>query len=299
MRTTSFDFDEIGTHWRIDIPSDTPLILQKKLLKKIISLIDDFDKIYSRFREDSLVIQMSKKKGRYILPDNSFSLIMLYEELYNLTKGAFTPLIGQTLVDAGYDAQYSLIPKKIKNPPAWEDVMSYRNSILTLKKPALLDFGACGKGYLIDLVSELLKKDKVNSFCVDAGGDIYYANHKKNSLPVGLEDPDDPTQVIGSAFIYNQSICASAGNRRRWGRFHHIIDPYTLSSPSKIKATWTIAESSLLADALTTCLFFTKADVLLNKYDFSYLIIFEDNSFEVSKDFPGEIFKSGRIKKSI
>ncbi len=290
MQTTSFNFEEIGTRWRIDIPAHSPRIQQKNILKEIIGLIDSFDKTYSRFRPDSLITKISQKKGKYLLPENALPLISLYHELYILTDGAFTPLIGQVLSDAGYDAAYSLIPKKLKPPPSWKNVLNYTNPYLILKKPALLDFGAAGKGYLIDLISGLLQKNKINSFSIDAGGDIYYRNTNKKSLPVGLENPDDPTQIIGIAHIYNQGICASAGNRRRWGNFHHIIDPRTLSSPNKIKAAWVIAATSLLADALATCLFFTSADSLLKKYDFSYLIVLKDNSLKVSQKFPGEIF---------
>ena len=78
-----------------------------------------------------------------------------------------------------------------------------------------MDFGAAGKGYLIDLVAKVLQKHKLDYFCVDAGGDMFYHNIGNEKLRVGLEHPDNPKQVIGVANIYNQSICASAGNRRR------------------------------------------------------------------------------------
>jgi thiamine biosynthesis lipoprotein len=161
-----------------------------------------------------------------------------------------------------------------------------------MKKPALLDVGAAGKGYLIDLVTETIRKHKLDYFCVDAGGDMFYYNTGNEKLRVGLEHPDNPSQVIGVAEIYNQSICASAGNRRKWGEFHHIIDPQSLTSPRAIKATWVIADTGLLADGIATCLFFVPAKKLLNTYQFSYAIVNEDNSLEISKDFPAEIFSS-------
>jgi len=289
MQTTSFKFEAIGTHWQIDIPHDTDDVKRQYLLKKIIDLIEDFDKTYSRFRSDSLVTDMAHKKGRYALPDNAEALLFLYKELYELTEHRFTPLIGQVLVDAGYDAIYSFKPKKMYHPPRWEEVLDYAVPTLFMKKPALLDFGAAGKGYIIDIVSDFLKKEKMTYFCVDAGGDMFYFNKSNEKLRVGLEHPDYPSQVIGVATIRNQSICASAGNRRRWREFHHILNPHTLSSTHTVKATWVIAGNAFLADALATCLFFVEAKKL-QKYHFSYALVDEENRLEVSPDFSGEIF---------
>lgn len=290
MQTTSFTFETIGTHWQIDIPDDTTSEHRAKILDEVIAVIEDFDSVYSRFREDSLITKMSLQKGTYRLPDDAKKLIKLYKELYDITDHAFTPLIGQVLVEAGYDAKYSLKPKKLHHPTDWEEIISYKHPEITMKQPALLDFGAAGKGYLIDLVSEVLQKNKLSYFCVDAGGDMYFKTNSKDKLRVGLEHPDNPTQVIGVAKIRNQSICASAGNRRKWAEFHHIIDPHSLTSTHKIKATWVIADTGLLADGIATCLFFIPAEKLLKKYHFSYALINEDNTFEVSKDFPAEVY---------
>jgi thiamine biosynthesis lipoprotein ApbE len=40
--------------------------------------------------------------------------------------------------------------------------------------PVMLDFGAAGKGYLIDIVADILRQEQIESFCVDAGGDMIY-----------------------------------------------------------------------------------------------------------------------------
>jgi thiamine biosynthesis lipoprotein len=107
---------------------------------------------------------------------------------------------------------------------------------------------------------------------------------------VALEHPDDPTQAVGVATITNQSICGSAGNRRVWGDFHHIINPETQESPMHIKALWVVANSTLLADALATCLFFMDSSILKEHYDFEYLIVKDDYTTEQSLGFPAELF---------
>ncbi len=288
----SYTFEAIGTHWQIDIYEQLALQERERLLSDIMARIHVFDVAYSRFREDSLVTTMSRAAGTYALPMDAEPMLKLYHALYTLTEGAFTPLIGQTLVEAGYDATYSLKSKELHTPPTWDEVLSWDTPNLTIKKPALLDFGAAGKGYLIDLVGEVLEDNSVHSFCIDAGGDILHRRADGELLRVGLEHPADLSQVVGVATIGNQSICGSAGNRRAWQGFHHTINPHTLTSPQHILATWTVAPSTMLADALSTCLYFIPAEKLRAHYHFEYLVLRADYSVETSSNFPAELFVS-------
>lgn len=282
-------FEAIGTTWQIDLPDGLLVSTREKIFQNIRARIEIFDRHYSRFREDSLVSKISKKTGIYTLPPDAELLFSLYENLYHLTGGVVTPLIGNTLVDAGYDENYSLKSKILTSPLPWENVLERKGLKLLVKQPVILDFGAAGKGYLIDIVAGIIHAEKVSSFCVDAGGDMIYFNSEQ-SLRVGLEHPIDPTKVIGVATILNQSLCGSAGNRRKWGKFHHIINPHTLESPKNILAIWVVAQTTLLADGLTTALFFIDPAILQKEFQFAYLIVHQDFSIQISDNFPGEIF---------
>lgn len=283
----TFAFEAIGTHWSIDLFEELSPEGQTALLRSVESRIEVFDRAYSRFRPDSLVIEMAARAGEYVLPDDAAPMMELYERLYRLTDGAFTPLIGQTLVEAGYDAGYSLVPKTLHATPAWDDVIEYAHPRLVLKRPALLDFGAGGKGYLAGLVGRVIEDAGVRAYCVNAGGDIVC---RGAALRVGLEDPRDAGKAIGVATIRDGSICGSAGNRRAWGEFHHTVDPRTLASPRHILATWAMANTGLLADALATALYFSDARILRSVYAFEYVILYADLSVERSDGAPVELF---------
>ena len=84
MQTTLFTFEAIGTHWKIDIPQNTPISKRTILLEEIIATIEDFDKTYSRFRADSLITTMSQKKEDIIsltMPKNYSNYIKNYMRL--------------------------------------------------------------------------------------------------------------------------------------------------------------------------------------------------------------------------
>jgi thiamine biosynthesis lipoprotein len=282
-------FEAIGTYWQIDINSKN----KKKVANvftKIKKRIDEFDRTYSRFRDDSLIMKFAKKPGSIKLPADSKKLFSLYLKLYRLTDGLFTPLVGNLLEDAGYDKDYSLKKKKLTPSLSWEESIRFHYPNLEFKKPAILDFGAGGKGYLIDIIAKILEKNSLFDFVIDAGGDILFKTSKNQSLKVGLENPLKTDEVIGVCEIKNNSISGSSGNRRKWENFHHIINPKTLSSPTNILATWAIAKNAFLSDVLATCLFLVSPNKLKKHFNFHYLILKKDFSIIKSSNFPGKLF---------
>lgn len=290
MISRKIDFEAIGTLWSIDLidlPTEFPF---EEIVNLIKGKIEEFDKLFSRFRKDSLVLEISQTKGIYNIPRENWEMIYLYKDLYELTKGLVTPLIGTLLEQSGYDRDYSLVAKKLEKPLAWNQAITLDYPRIRIKKPILLDFGALGKGHIIDLISKLFFSYDIHNFCIDAGGDILYKTQKDNFLKIGLEHPDNSKQVIGVVSIKNESICASAGNRRKWGKFHHIMNPQTLKSADEIKATWVIADSAMLADALCTCLFFVEPEQINNRFSFEYLILYPNNSIKKSANFSAELF---------
>lgn len=289
MKNTKLVFEAIGSHWVIDIFDFPKSLSPEKLEKIILDRIEIFDKTYSRFRKDSLVWRISEKAGEYKFPSDSKDLFALYDQLYKITDGAFTLLIGNTLSEAGYDSSYSLTPQEIHKVPDISEIYSFDYPVLTIKKPYILDFGGLGKGYLVDVISNLLIENGIESFCVDGSGDIFCKNLEK-PVRVGLENPKDFKQVIGVVELNNKSICASSGSRRKWDKYHHIIDPNTLKSPDKILSTWVVAKNAFTADAMATCLFLTSPKKLLKYFDFEYLILNSDFTISKSQNFSAELF---------
>ena len=135
-------FEAIGTKWSIE----TNKTLTKQLQEAIFTTIEAFDKTYSRFRSDSLVSEISRNAGIYTFPADMDRLFSFYEQLYDITHGKVTPLIGAVLEKAGYDPTYSFIPSKQEDTPLWQQVMHRNGTVLEVTQPITLDVGAAGKG---------------------------------------------------------------------------------------------------------------------------------------------------------
>ncbi|MDB5183542.1 MAG: FAD:protein transferase [Candidatus Saccharibacteria bacterium] len=282
MQKHSWHFEAIGTKWSID----TLDVLHDEVKARITSLIEDFDRTYSRFRDDSLVSEIAVKTGEYDFPENAGLLIEFYKRLYTATDGAVSPLVGNILSDAGYDKDYSLQPGSTTKAPVWDDAFVWHETHVTTKLPVLIDFGAAGKGYLVDIISRYLDGYGLNQYTIDGSGDMHVRGH---SEIIGLENPYDATMVIGTAAVENESLCASAVNRRAWGDWHHVIDPRTGQPTREIVATWVVAPTTLEADGLATALFFVGPDNL-SAWKFTYVRLFADGHIEHSPNFVGELY---------
>jgi len=276
-----WQFDAIGTRWSIE--TERPLgDVQNRLAERI----DAFDRTYSRFRDDSLVTKVAASPGVYHFPADAEDLIAAYRYLYDLTDGAVSPLIGGTLESAGYDKEYSLHAATIRDVPEWDDVMVWHGAVVTVKQAVLLDFGAVGKGYLIDLLAELLERNGHGRYIIDASGDIRMAGYEQT---IGLENPYDPSEVIGSAVIKSGSLCASATNRRAWGEWHHVVDARSARPTRDVVATWVTAPLARDADGLATALFFLPKKSWQQQAA-EYVRLFADGTIERSAGFVGELY---------
>jgi FAD:protein FMN transferase len=281
-----FVFDGIGTRWEIS----TPLPLGPSLRARLLARVEEFDADWSRFRSDSLVTAMAREPGRYDFPAEADQLGELYRTLYRLSGGAMTPLIGASLERLGYDADYSLRPAGSALPaPAWDAVLDWTGTAITAHAPVVLDIGAAGKGLLVDLLAAELAADGVDSYVIDASGDLLA--HGVGAMQVGLEHPYNPEQAIGIVQLDGRSLCASAANRRAWDDgLHHVLDGMTGQPVRTAVATWAMADTAVLADALATALFFVPGSELQETFGFSWLTVFSDGSAAYSEEFEGTLF---------
>lgn len=290
-----FTFEAIGTQWEIE----TYEPLGRRLQQCILNRIQQFDATYSRFRPDSLVSRVAAASdgGCFDFPDDSVALFDLYERLHTATAGAVDPLVGRDLELLGYDQTYSLTPASnlvraeahARGRATWsKDIIRDGTSLVT-RRPLVIDVGAAGKGYLVDIVSEILREAGFTQFVVDGSGDMRHAG--ESSLRVGFEHPFDPRLAIGVANLQDRALCASAVTKRAWGDgLHHVLDARTGVPVRDVVATWVVANDAAIADGLATALFFTKADHLAEVFRFSYVRMFADGRAEISQNFDGKLF---------
>ncbi len=251
--------------------------------------IDAFDREWSRFRDDSVVSGLARAGGSVPAPPDAADMLGLYAELSAATDGAVNPLVGAALARRGYDPGYSLVDRGASPAPgAWRDILTWSTTRLTLAEPAVIDVGALGKGRLVDLVIEALSPWAPDDVVVDAGGDLAARGEPQR---VGLEHPYDSRRAIGVIEVTDAALCASATNRRAWGDgLHHVLDARTGEPVRTIAATWAVAPTAMVADAMATALFFDGGPRLAHERGVEWVRMTTDGRVEWSPGSKAELF---------
>ncbi|MGC0370327.1 FAD:protein FMN transferase [Microbacterium sp. SLBN-111] len=279
-------FDAIGTAWSID--TEEPLSPAARIA--VSAVVEDFDREWSRFRDDSLVMALAEGRVSSVpSPEDTDAMLALYDELDVATGGAVNPLVGDALARLGYDARLTLAPWGAPEPaPHWRDVVTWGSGILSLSRPATLDVGALGKGRLVDRVLREVQRHVGGDVVVDGSGDLAV---RGTPVRVGLEHPYDHARAIGVIEVRDAALCASAVTRRAWGDgLHHVLDARTGAPVRAYAATWAIADTAMRADALATALFFDGGPELAAAWGAPWVRMRTEGRVEWSPGFDGEIF---------
>lgn len=290
----AWTFEAIGVPWSIEAPGGVPAAAREAVARRIAR----FDADWSRFRDDSLVARIAAAAGSWPLPPDAAPLLGLYEQLYALTGGRMSPLVGASLERLGYDAAYRLEPSGPPlAAPAWEDAITLVRSAdgdlrLDAAAPVTLDVGAAGKGLLVDLVGAELLEHGVSDAVVDASGDLRAWGG--TGIRVALQNPANPGKAIGVVELADgRALCASALDRRRWGEgLHHIVDAVTGRPVDEgVIGTFAVADSALVADGAATALFLADPQAIGDRLGVEWVRMLSNGSIESSADWKGELFR--------
>ena len=130
-----------------------------------------------------------------------------------------------------------------------------------------IDLGGIGKGYTVDCIVEMLKRNGVTSAFVDAGGSAFYALGSppgSTAWQVGIRDPYDKDKHIMLLSLRDRSLSTS-GNYERFfevdGKIYcHILDPRTGRPVEGMLSATALAPTAMESDALSTAFFVLGSD---------------------------------------
>ncbi|MGN6220514.1 MAG: FAD:protein FMN transferase [Microbacterium sp.] len=289
MAAASWRFEAIGTAW--EVVTDAPLPAAAR--DAVQTVIDAFDREWSRFRADSVVSALAVEGGSVPAPADAAPMLDAFAALGAATGGAVNPLVGASLDALGYDAAYSLRDDGQRPAPSdWRERLTWRDGTLSLSGPAMIDVGALGKGRLVDLVLDVVAAARPGDIVVDAGGDLAVRGRPHR---IGLEHPFDPRRAIGVWEVADAALCASAVNRRSWpsatgATLHHVLDARTGQPVRTYAATWAVAADAMTADAIATALFFEGGSRLAHEWGAEWVRMTTDGAVEWSPGCGADLF---------
>ena len=242
-----------------------------KYLDEIENIYKKYHKLTDRYNEYDNIkniyyIKNNKSEEEYIKIDNELYDIISYGiDYYDKTNG---------LVDISMGNVIDVWKKYRDNKngvPSIEELEKANNNIkIELKDGKIknnhpnIDLGSIAKGYTTKVVGEYLKKQNINKFLINAGGNVLVGDKNKKDYLIGIEDPNSKDDIFDIVKGSNIAVVTSGGYERYYEyngkKYHHIINPKTLYPTDNMKSVTVVTSDSALADILSTYLFLLNID---------------------------------------
>ena len=258
------------THFHLHIEDENEFLYEKD----IINIIDNFELVFSRFKEDSILSKLNKSR-ELIVPDIFLKLLKKNIYIFNYTNGYFNPSV--SIDKFWYSNNYynnSNISDLNKN------IIIDGNNV-KLIWDLYIDFWASWKWFLVDIIVSFLNSRWVKKFFINFWWDIFvnwYINN--NNLSVWIIDPFDEINNLFSINLSNESISTSWIYKRKWvvnnKNFHHILNPKTNSNNDEIISVSIIWNDCTFTDSIATSIIamgLTQWIDFLNKNNINAIII--------------------------
>jgi thiamine biosynthesis lipoprotein len=259
--------------------------------------IDESMSVYKPTSEVSLV-NAKAADGPMRISKELFDLLTTAKEYSVITEGAFD--ITYASVGYMYDFRNHLRPDEAQIAKALPAI-DYRHVLLDPKNQTVqfsqpgvrIDLGGIAKGYSVDQAIEVLKSMGITRAYVGAGGDSRIIGDRFGKpWVVGIRDPrKGPGEVIARIPLVNAAISTSGDYERFFEengvRYHHIIDPHTGHSASKVRSATVIGPYATRTDGLSKTAFVLGPDKALEIYnrldDIDAIIVKLDGTIVYSK----------------
>jgi thiamine biosynthesis lipoprotein len=206
-----------------------------------------------------------------------FDLLKTSIEYSQLTGGAFD--VTYASVGFMYDFRQRVRPDEKQIQEALPGI-NYRHLILDAKARTVkfaragvrVDLGGIGKGHAVDRAIAVLQARGVQHALVSAGGDSRIIGDRfGNPWVVGIRHPDRKDEVIARIPLEDAALSTSGDYERyfdeRGVRYHHIIDPKTGRSASKVRSATIIGPTATRTDGLSKTAFVLGPEKALELYN--------------------------------
>jgi thiamine biosynthesis lipoprotein len=256
----------MGTFCEIQI-YDADKVKAEKAAKEALDEMTRVDGLLSNYVEASELSVMNREaaQGPFRASRELYDFVRECRKFNLATLGAFDPTVGQLARAWGFFSTKPAKPSEeaialAKSKSGFDKVRlnDSRRTISYTVSGLEIDPGGIGKGYAVDRAVEVLKRRKIKSALVSAGGSTLYGlGHPpgRNFWRVGIKDPSRGTQLLAYALLYNNSVSTSGvleqSVREADRRYSHIFDPRTGEPIEGICQVSVIAPKAMDSDALT------------------------------------------------
>lgn len=296
-----------GTVYHITYQSD------KDMQADIVAELKKVDNALSTFNSTSVISLVNQNKP--VKLDKMFTDVFTLSQKISVdTEGAFDITVAPLVNLWGFGFKQGVPPSRhavdsIRTTVGYDKVSLKAGRIVKDNPRTMLDCSAIAKGYGVDVVANYLRRQGVQNFIVEIGGEIVSRGLSEKRLPwkIGVTKPVDDSlqlnQQIQTVLNVKDKAMATSGNYRNFyyknGRkYAHTIDPKTgYPVQHTILSATVLADNCATADAYATSIMvmgLDKAKKLLERHpELMAYIIYS------GKDGSNQVWYSPTMKEKI
>lgn len=205
----------------------------------ILSYLEYIEQEFSRFRTNNELMRLNEANRDEAISVSPilFDLLKKAEEYRLKTEGRFSPYMLSQLESHGYrqsfpfnvaDRETPFKPYQMESQP----LLFLKGNRIMKKTDQKIDLGGIAKGYAVEAIAKWLQTQTHSKYgIVDGGGDMAMWSDGEKTWNIGVMDPFNEENVIGSFSIQNGGIATSNIIYRSWmqgeSKKHHILDGRT------------------------------------------------------------------------
>jgi FAD:protein FMN transferase len=225
------------------------------------------DRLLSNYRPESEWSQVNRYAAERPVKVSGelFHLLSACVEYSRQSEGAFDISVGPLMKVWGFYKGSGHLPQRAEVLKALEKV-GYRNILLDASNKTVrfaregveLDPGGIGKGYAVDRMVDILRRDGIGSALVSASGSSIYALGAppgETGWKVRIRDPKDEAKTVTEVTLKNESMSTSGSYEKFfWAEgkiYSHIMDPRTGYPSTGMLSASVIAPLTLDSEAWT------------------------------------------------
>ncbi|WP_229217089.1 FAD:protein FMN transferase [Dyadobacter luteus] len=269
-------------------------VQNRNLKTHIDSILTEFDKSLSLYREDSELSLFNRSHAIRLTTPYFYPVLVKSKEVYEATEGMFDPTILPLTEAYGFGAKKTnpisdIATDSILSLIGFGQIQFDSIMVSKNKEHVRLDFNGIAQGYSVDVISRFLEEKNINRYMVEIGGEIFCKGSKNEGSPwiSGIENPLKPGSLVTKVTLQNRAMTTAGNYRNHFKKdglvFNHLINPKTGSmEQTSLLSVTVFAPDAVSADAYDTAFFVmgiekTKA-FLKTRKDLDVFLVYQNAS---------------------
>ena len=260
----------MATSFEVIFPVGTPR--DAAAASDALDLVDRLEDQLTVYRDTSEMSRINRHAATspQSVEEKLFGLLSLAEQITRETEGAFDVAVGALIKAWGFYRRRGRVPSPEERAEVMEEcgmqhvLLDADKQTIHFRRPGLeINLGSIGKGYALDRVGQLLRRQwGITSALVHGGHSSVLGigdQPGKSGWPVGILHPQQRDRRLAIIHLCNRALGTSAATFQHLhhggGKLGHILDPQTGWPAEGVLSASVSAPTAALADALATAFY--------------------------------------------